>query len=338
MLLLSCYRAKLLAVFYLIYHNRVIHQVSTQLIQVENWPKETLPVAGLELLHERSRQELHIKMAGTKSGSFKQGQIPLLDDLPTEILIMIMKNCPNISSLWSLISASSRLNSIFMAVAREVVEYVITETAPVRVRNHMRIVLMICTTPKSLLGIDDMVEYMSEDFVIEPMAQKVSPQVLRDFVELSHIVHGIAHACLDFYVEKILKDMKPRCLNDTEIDQVYKNKKQPIHKFDGLEGHPYQPACSGPPSYLEEQTAIRLLWRVQIYIDLKAAWKKGTLAHWPEEELAGFGMMSMLDFLELSSVPGRGRSRLSYEQEQLFTLANFVNEDIGEKPQEVEES
>jgi hypothetical protein len=274
-------------------------------------------------------------MAEKEMSSFKQGRAPLLDHLPTEILIMIMKDCSNISSLWSLINASSRLNLIFMTVAREVVEYVMTKTLPVRIRNHMRIVLLTRTSPNSLLDIDNVLKYMSEEFNLESLPEKISPQVLRDFLETAHTLHGVAHACLDHYLERTTT-MKPQCLTDTEVDKIYKNWRLPRHKFDGLQGQPYQPKYSGPPSYLEEQTTIRFLWRLQIFLDLKAACSKGALAHWPEEDQNRLQTMAMLDFLELFRVPG-SRRRFSYEQEQLFTVVDFVNGTIGEQPNEAKD-
>jgi hypothetical protein len=261
--------------------------------------------------------------------SFRQERAPLLVHLPTEILILIMKYCPNISSLWSLINASSRLKSIFITVAREVIEYVMTETIPVRITNHMRVALLIRTSPNSLLDIGNVVKYMSEEIILGPLQQNISPQVLENFVELAHTLHGVAHACLDFYIEKT-KTLKPQCLSDTEVQEIYKNWRLPRHKFDGLLGQPYQPKYYGPPSYLEEQTAIRILWRSQIFIDLKAACSIGALDHWPEEDQNRLQTMAMLDFLQLLCVPGRSR-RFSYEQEQLFTVVNFVNETTGEQ-------
>lgn len=274
-------------------------------------------------------------MAEQVMSSFKQGGAPLLVHLPTEILIMILKYCPNISSLWSLINASSRLSLIFTTVAREVVEYVMVKTLPVRIRNHMRIVLLIRTSPNSLLNIDNVRKYMSEEFNLESLPEKISPQVLRDFLELAHTLHGVAHACLDFCLERT-KQMKPQCLSDAEVDKIYKNWRLPRHKFDGLQGQPYQPKYSGSPSYLEEQTAIRFLWRLQIFLDLKAACSVGALAHWPQKDQDHLQRMAMLDFLELFRVPG-SRRRFSYEQEQLFTVVNFVNATIGKQLSEAED-
>lgn len=276
-------------------------------------------------------------MAEKALGNHKKSRPPLLIHLPTEILIMIMKYCPSISSLWSLINTSSRLNLIFMNVAGEVVEYVMTATLPVRIRNHMMIVLMTRTSPNSLFDIENLLKYMSEEFNLESLPAKTSPQVLRGFLELAHTLHGVAHACLDFYLEKT-KAMKPQHLSDTEVQKIYNNWRLPRHKFDGLQGQPYQPKSSGPASYLEEQTVIRFLWRLQVFIDLKSAFRVGALDHWPEEDQNRLQAMAMLDFLELFYVPGRSRRRYSYEQEQFFTVISFVNATIGEQSSESEDT
>lgn len=270
------------------------------------------------------------------SFKIKKNQAPLLIHLPTEILIMIMKYSPNISSLWSLINSCSRLNLIFMNVAREIVEYVMAATLPVRIRNHMRIVLLTRTSPNSLLDIDNLLKYMSEEYNLESLPDEIPPQVFRDLLKLAHTIHGVAHACLDFYLEKT-KAMNPQRLSETEVQKIYKTWRLPRHKFDGLQGQPYQPKYSGPASYLEEQTAIRFLWRLQIFLDLKTTCKVGALAHWPGEDRNRLQGMTMLDFLELFYVPGRSRRRYSYEQEQLFTVINFVNETMGKQTSEAED-
>lgn len=273
-------------------------------------------------------------MAEKVKDNSQQDQAPLVH-LPTEILIMIMRCSVNFTSLWSLINTSSRLNLIFMTAAQEIVGYIMTETTPICLRHLMKIVLVTRTLPNSLLHIKDVVKYMSGETILEPFQQEVSSQVLRDFVELVHNIHSVAFACLDFCIEKT-KTMKPRRLTDSELERIHNLRSSPRRIYDELQGQSFQPKYSGPPSYLEEQMTVRILWRLQTLYELKAACSIGALAHWPEGDQKYLRIMTMPDLLQMfRNRHCRWRSRL--EKSQFDTIVNFASQIMGRQTREMKD-
>ena len=71
-----------------------------------------------------------------------------LHRLPTEILLQILKNCPDLSALCSLIDTSRRLSSIFDNHATDIFESVFKAVIPSPVRRVMRMV--ICSVSVSV--------------------------------------------------------------------------------------------------------------------------------------------------------------------------------------------
>lgn len=110
----------------------------------------------------------------------------------------------------------------------------------------------------------------------EPQLALEAALEVRDMVEMAHKIHAVTHACLDYYVEKSMA-VKPErwdeCLPAFDHSQVGK---QP-------EGLPIQPKAYRPPTYLEEQILIRLLWRLQVMINIRNSDKQNLLEHWPQE-------------------------------------------------------
>ncbi|EEA18611.1 hypothetical protein PMAA_008990 [Talaromyces marneffei ATCC 18224] len=173
-------------------------------------------------------------------------------NLPTEIVIQMMKHSANLSCLWSLINVSSRFKLILMTHAWDIIENVITKTTPSCIRALMRIVIATRTSPDLFIGVSDVAAYLLKRKVITRdtdkvsdrlMLQNKSPQVLHDFVKLAHTIHGVAHACLDLYMERNYQ---------TILKMLYSERQSP--------GRPFQPKEFGPRTYLEEQIVIRAIW------------------------------------------------------------------------------
>ncbi|OKL61781.1 hypothetical protein UA08_02166 [Talaromyces atroroseus] len=258
----------------------------------------------------------------------KKSKGSLLWNLPTEIVIKIMRNSQNFSCLWSLINASSRFESIFRAVAWETVEEVMTKTTPVCTQALMRIVVNTRTAPDLFTGVSDVVSYMSRKKPIGPLLQGLSPQVLHDFVELAHTIHGVAHVCLEFYLEKLMT-MKPQRIDDCDLEDndkiqnmLYSERQSP--------GRPFQPKESGPPTYLEEQIVVRVLWRLQTFLNIKAASRTGRLAHWSEKE---YNQLEMIDIPEMPRLFHESTCRWKWqcEMEQILSVLDFINEVAGDQ-------
>ncbi|KAM7205989.1 hypothetical protein V8F33_000819 [Rhypophila sp. PSN 637] len=67
-----------------------------------------------------------------------------LHRLPTEILLQILQNCPDLSALFSLINTSRRLSSIFEIHApAKTFELVLEASAPYPVQRLMRMIIHI---------------------------------------------------------------------------------------------------------------------------------------------------------------------------------------------------
>lgn len=200
--------------------------------------------------------------------------------LPTEILIEIIRLLPNFSSLWALMKAFPRFDSIFLPFLQK-------ETPCIQAL--MQVALVTRISPSWFPDIRDITKHMSRhktfDLYFDALSERLEdPQlalqvasVVRDIVEVAHKIHAVAHACLNYYVEKSMT-IKPESWDDS------------LPAFDHSqlgnqpEGRPIQPKPSGPPTYVEEQTLIRLLWRLQVFIDLRNANKQNHLNHWPEDE------------------------------------------------------
>lgn len=256
-------------------------------------------------------------MAALRS-SEQGGQSSLLSNLPTEIVIQIMKHSLDFSCLWALVKASSRFSSILMAFAWEIVEEVMIETTPPCTQIMMKLALIIRTSPDFFTGLDDVSHYAIERKQLKSFPhQQIAPQLLREFVQLAHNIHAVAHACLDFYLKR-LKYLKPQRISDTDVEN-HERRLSVLYSEHPLPGQPFQPNLDfGPPTYLEEQRAVRLLWQYQVFLDVKAAGRRQALAHWSERDH---------NILALPIVSRLIRS--IYERYQIDPVFEFVNEITG---------
>jgi hypothetical protein len=114
----------------------------------------------------------------------------------------------------------------------------------------MEIVLNTRTSPNLFSDFNSLTICMSMEKSCVSLHQEMPPHVLRDFIELAHIIHAIAHPYLDFYLEKAMS-MKPQCLNDSDVKNIW-GPSSLLYSEHQSQGQPYQPKYSGPPSYLEE--------------------------------------------------------------------------------------
>ncbi|OKL57784.1 hypothetical protein UA08_07144 [Talaromyces atroroseus] len=245
----------------------------------------------------------------------------LLWRLPTEILIDIMKYSPNFSCLWSLINASQRFHAIFMGAAQEIVEAVMSDV-PACIQALMRLVVTARTAPGSYTDIKDVIKHMSRQKPYQPW-QTQDPQFMHSFVGLAHTTHSVAHACLDYYVERSLA-MKPQCLNSSHLETLF-TPQSLLYSKQQSQGQPYRPKKTGPATYVEEQRVLRLLWRLQTIFTLRFV--ASELTHWPEEDrtrLLTTDMYSMLYLFHNSS--SRCIWSPVWESEQYLTVIEYLNQ------------
>jgi hypothetical protein len=243
--------------------------------------------------------------------------------LPAELVVEIMKYAPDFSCLWSLVNASARFKSIFMMAARGIIEAVVADI-PACTQALMQVVVNARTTP-GFSDIGDVIKCISRETPCAPWRHQ-RPQALHDIVELAHNIHAVAHACLDYYIEKT-RHMKPQCLDNSDLETIYTSSSLLYSKHQS-QSRSYQPRETGPPSFVEEQKMIRLLWRLQTFFALQAACSEGALAHWPEEDRTHLETTNLSDMFDLFHGP-KCRWKLRLEIEQFLSVVDFVTETTG---------
>ncbi|RAO68066.1 uncharacterized protein BHQ10_004078 [Talaromyces amestolkiae] len=258
--------------------------------------------------------------------------------LPTEILIEIVKLLPNFSSLWALMSAFPRFEFLFLQLPFEIFDTFLEKETPPCIQALMRVALVTRISPSWFPDIKDVTKHMSRhktfDLYFEALPQHIEEPHLtskvafavRDMVEVAHKIHAVAHACLEYYVRKSMT-IKPERWDAS------------LPPFDHSQlggqpqGLPIQPTPTGPPTYEEEQILIRLLWRLQVFTDLRAAAKQDYLRHWSVDE-CGKVQTWNVDWLFHYFTPKSNREELfrTYidswnpycEKEQFRSLMDFI--------------
>jgi hypothetical protein len=98
-----------------------------------------------------------------------------------------------------------------------------------------------------------------------------NPDLLRRFVSLTHEIHVLAHSCIDHYIQRSL-DMRPSSLIKHGASDIPPYGRDWLkERYDRAESRPYQPHSTGPPSWVEEQRAIKAMWRIHFFFEIKLA-------------------------------------------------------------------
>jgi hypothetical protein len=211
-----------------------------------------------------------------------------LSQLPVELLVIVFQHCTDFTSLWSLISTSSRLSSIFNERACEIVSTILNTTVPSPTRVLMQAVFSM---QKGLFAYNSLREAQSlgTGYVqYEPLecVSGTSSQ-LRGFVRLCHHVHVLAHMTIKSCIQ--------RCL-DSPLGQR--------HYPEGFED----------PTWTEEQRMLLGFWRFVYWNQLKSNRCKNLL-QWSSTDL--FVLNTWMPYYDSPAVLGK----------QAFT-ALFYIEDI----------
>ncbi|RAH65905.1 uncharacterized protein BO66DRAFT_193341 [Aspergillus aculeatinus CBS 121060] len=179
-----------------------------------------------------------------------------LDSLPNEILLKILEQSPDISTLWSLVNTSARFAALFQARALETVEAVLEATVPLQSRILMRAVLSLRAGTSSCRGYFDAMDCLADKF--EPWPPVVATaDIVRDFVRLAHQVHLLAHWSLDTCLQ--------HCLSRPQLSR-----------------RQYCPTFR-QPTWTEEQRTILAFWRHVWYQSLRLAGRQGLLEWSPAD-------------------------------------------------------
>lgn len=194
--------------------------------------------------------------------------------LPNELLIRILKQATDFSSLHSLINTSSKLSDLFNSNARTAVEAVLSATVPIDIESVMRSVLQIRTQSFFCQNWDEAPTFpLDHRQGFDPISPAISPSILRKFISLAHQIHILTHLCLD----RCLERCKSRLGELSEVSS-------------------WESA-----SYPEEHRLLLGFWLLQYFFELKMARLKGRL-HWTAEDLGDL-QHATIDQFWLSTQP-----------------------------------
>ncbi|KAL2809647.1 hypothetical protein BJX63DRAFT_435023 [Aspergillus granulosus] len=224
--------------------------------------------------------------------------------LPTELLVSIFHQCPDLSTLWSLLHTSSRLWRTFNTRTSEVVNSVIGSTVPVQTRGLMTQVLALQTNSSPLASYAE-ARVCGKGFkwyrpTNTPTVAATSDQ-LRRFVSLAHHVHILAHLCIE------------DCIRNCLACSLSKNKGQRNFPLDFK-----------TPTWIEEQRALLCFWRVLFLSELKRARHDGELDHWSVEDLRSLELTSVTTHLSSGLGLNADLARVSSHRLQVLTAYWFA--------------
>ncbi|KAI0973593.1 hypothetical protein F4678DRAFT_459073 [Xylaria arbuscula] len=233
----------------------------------------------------------------------------LLERLPPEILLPILKQLPDLTSLSRLLRASPKVYRFFEIYGVEIFEAILTSGTIHKYPSAIiRIVTMLrsSTLPpdvKDLSSFRDM--YVYETQLLRYERQEVRPPLRLSSETPTTVLRGIlaSHckneclmiSCLKFYLDRF-RPLGPLHVIDPNAWQNYEwhgVEDVPASEFVGSweVKPPVRPAevrDIGPPTWVEEPRVLRALWRNQLFLQLKISANDGALySVWPENSVRG---------------------------------------------------
>jgi hypothetical protein len=260
----------------------------------------------------------------------------LFGQLPSELLLKIVKDAPSVSSLWSITQASAIVAVLFKKYAVEIVDTVIANTVPIPTQGLMRAVLRLRASSKESpcpFSLEEarQISYrkhtgrnISEEEYENLKLTRASCRLhqgelggfrsITEFPSLAHKIHMLVHQCVDRGIQRCLS-MRPA----TVIEWKGYCSSCPLEKirscYENSESRRYEPKAGGPPSWVEEQRTVRAFWRVELYLELKSASERGSI-DWSANDMQILRSTSLSDFYVVRE----------FEREQILTVYDYVNE------------
>nr|POE71875.1 hypothetical protein CFP56_11751 [Quercus suber] len=191
---------------------------------------------------------------------------------PIELLVEILKNCPDFTCLWSLINASPNCLAAFSTAALGIVEALIDSDANSHPLLSMRAVLCLRTGifEVALREVHESPLAKVWTSLHESLPRRGSYQpttlipTLRAFVHLGYKIHGLAHFCLRRRFEVC------RISRSDEQDSA----PAPLCTLEHLQE---------TPSWVEQRHMVSALWNLQFLKDMAEVWRDGRLC-WVHED------------------------------------------------------
>ncbi|KAI4595344.1 hypothetical protein KJ359_007019 [Pestalotiopsis sp. 9143b] len=237
------------------------------------------------------------------------------ETLPTEISLSILKQLPDLTTLYSYITSSPAAARVFDTYAAEIVEsHLVSGAVHAYTGAIIRLAAYVRSgvRPPGVSDFDDFNNlyvhettehrYEPPQWTEEPLRLTqqqsgangtqagISASVLRSVLASHRRNERLMAGCLAMYLPRF-RALQPQWVADREFtfESVYHG---PDHT-DFVGAWQMQPATVpvpkrdlGPPTWCEEQRLLRAAWRIQLYEDMKTAAIAGRfLDHWPENVL-----------------------------------------------------
>jgi len=234
--------------------------------------------------------------------------------IPEELRLQIIKLSPNPFSLRNLAHASPAMGRVLDRYPLEIVEEVMEATVPLQTRRLMDAVLkarfsdFFASMPEAQTIAEADWVFATEN--IRSSGPDQAAAAVRSLLASAANVHAWSHACLEHMIRKSM-ELRPSTLIKTGAG--WRNQE----RFGNAESRKdYIPQETGPPSYVEEKRMMESFWRLQFFLELQEAGRKGRLdGIWPREEI---------DALFESSADGFYDVHKSF-LEQILTASDFFD-------------
>lgn len=194
-----------------------------------------------------------------------------MNRLPNELLLDVLRNAPDFTTLHSLLATSHRLFLLFKENAYSIVEAVLSSTDSPQTESVMRVVLQLRTRLFRCKSLDEASTYpLEHSEKTHTINRYSSPRTFQKFVRLAHRIHLLSHSCLDLNLE--------RCTSQLAVPE-------------GL--------WRDPPSYDEEQRMVLGFWLLQYNFEIKLLQLDGPMLrrwNWTDGDISRLNDASLDEF------------------------------------------
>lgn len=216
-----------------------------------------------------------------------------LELLSPELLSPILCHLPDLESLDSLLRASPASCRLFDVQGSAVLKAVLNSgSTHTYTCSLVRIIALIRANalPPTMVRHETSPHRWKPPRWVQPQANltsEISITVLRGILVTNRMIQRLTFGCLEYYLNK-LRSLRPSNSAKCSYDSM------PFAQFNPDLIGPWQEKSAGevcyypvhdidPPSWLEQQGALRAFWRVQLSRDLRSALDVSSIV-WPEEE------------------------------------------------------
>ncbi|KAF1985724.1 hypothetical protein K402DRAFT_394340 [Aulographum hederae CBS 113979] len=231
----------------------------------------TLPIAihHAFLLPSLLRISAHFRII-----SFLHPMTPLTD-LPSELLLIILEQLPDLYSLHSFSCISRRTAVVVNEYAAHLIQTILSKDFQ-PISQLARHVLDIYADPLPWSNFSEYAHFFTRgDHLPYSRVNNCRPLALRRLIATGYNIERLSHACVQVLFKRSMSitPLKPE-RGSCRIGWLDVDEWQP--------GHPYELEDGGPPSWLELQRVRRAMWALHLYYELCIA---GSRAGWPESDV-----------------------------------------------------